>query len=74
MLHKKTCHDFYKSEVLAQTNKKIYEDMKVQKKNPGHVILNFILSFNIAVEKENLFKLELTKEIFLSPEYPNFLA
>ena len=38
--------------------------------------LGFILIFNIAVEKfdkkNNLVELELSKEIFLSPEYPDF--
>ena len=45
-------------------------------KNPGHFFLDFILFFNIAVEKfrkkNNLVKLDILKEIFLSPEYPDF--
>ena len=83
--------DFHKSDALAQTNqiydcffmhgteniKKLFSrDLKLETKNAGTFFLDFILFFNIAVEKlgkkSNLVKLELSKEIFLSPEYPDF--
>ena len=63
----KLAQDFFKSNTLAQANqysmtffflpmsqktpKKNSEDLKVENKNPGHAFLNFILLFNIAVEK-----------------------
>ena len=57
--------DFHKSDALAQTNQinygcffmhaqktqKNYSISKIRNKNPGHVFLDFILFFNIAVEK-----------------------
>ena len=57
--------DFHKSEALAQTNqikydcfflqgtenKNIFSRSKIRNKNPRHVFLDFILLFNIAVEK-----------------------
>ena len=54
------------------------ENKHIKSRNsyPGQVLLDFILFFNIAVEKFfkkiNLVKLELSKEISLSPEYPDF--
>ena len=83
--------DFQKSDVLAQTNqikydcffcmaykntKNFFSRSKSRNSNPGHVFLDFIVLFNIAVEKfgkkNNLVKLKLSKEIVLSPEYVNF--
>ena len=59
--------DFHKNDALAQTNqvkydcfffawhrkhkKIIFSRSKIRNKNPGHVFLDFILFFNIAVEK-----------------------
>ena len=88
----KNVRDFHKSDALAQTNqikydcffmhgteniKKLFsQDLKLETKNMGTFFLDFILFFNIALEKlgkkSNLVKLELSKEIFLSPEYPDF--
>ena len=49
--------------------KVIFSRSKIRNKNPGHVFLDFILFFNIAVEKFgkkfNMVKLELSKEIFV---------
>ena len=87
----KRVRDFHKSDALAQANqikydcffmhgtenikKTILSRSKIRNKC-GHVFLDFILFFNIAVEKfgkkSNLVKLELSKETFLSPEYPDF--
>ena len=83
--------DFRKSDTLAQTNqikygcvfmhgtkniKKLFSKSNITKKKREQVFLDFILFFNIIVEKlgkkNNLVKLELSKEIFLSPEYPDF--
>ena len=63
----KRAQDFYKSDVLAQTNQIKYNDSffawhrkhtktffsisKSRNQNSGHVLLDFILFFNIAVEK-----------------------
>ena len=62
----KRAQDFHKSDTLAQTNQKkydyfflygtentknIFSRSKSKNKNPGHVFLDFILFFNIAVEK-----------------------
>ena len=62
----------------TENNKIIFSRSRNRNKNPGHVFLDFILFFNIAVEKfgkkTNLVKLELLKEIFLTPEYPDFGA
>ena len=48
--------------------KVIFSRFKIRNKNPGQVFIDFILFFNIAVEKLgkkfNLVKLELSKEIF----------
>ena len=53
--------------------KVIFSRSKIRNKNPGHVFLDFILFFNIAVEKFgkkfNLVKLELSKEIFVMNIY-----
>ena len=75
----KGARDFHKSVALAQTNqikydcvflqgtenikKIIFSRSKTRNKNPGHVFLDFILFFNIAVENI-LVKLELSKKIF----------
>ena len=87
----KCVRDFHKSDTLAQTNqikygcffmhgiknmKKLFSKSNITKKKHEQVSLDFILFFNITVEKlgkkNNLVKLELSKEIFLSPEYPDF--
>ena len=62
----KHARDFHKSDELAQINqiqydcffcmaqktqKIIHSRSKIRNKNPGHVILDFILFLNIAVEK-----------------------
>ena len=63
----KRARDFHKSDALAQTNqikydcfffawhrkhkKTIFSRFKIRNKSPRHVILNFILLFNIAVER-----------------------
>ena len=61
----KRVRDFYKDDALAQTNqikyaffawhrknqKYIFSRSKSRNKNPGHVFSDFILFFNIAVEK-----------------------
>ena len=63
----KCAQDFHKSDVLAQTNqikydclflhgtenikKYIFSRSKIRNKNPGHVFLDCILFFNIAVQK-----------------------
>ena len=55
--------------------KKQNQDLKVETKIPDNS-LDFLLFFNIAVEnfckKINLVKLELSKQIFLGPEYIDF--
>ena len=64
---KKCVQDFHKSDALAQTNqikydcffmhgtenikKTIFSRSKIRNKNCGHVFLDFILFFNITVEK-----------------------
>ena len=53
--------------------KKLFsQDLELETKIRGKFFLDFILFFNIAVEKfgkkNKLVKLELSKEIFLSPE------
>ena len=63
--------------IAQKTLKKLFsQDLKLETKNASTFFLDFILFFNIAVEKlgkkSNLVKLELSKEIFLSPEYPDF--
>ena len=71
----KRARDFHKSDTLGQTNRSIFSRTKNRNKNPGHFFLDFTLFFNIAVEKFGkniLVKLELSKEIFLSKEYPDF--
>ena len=56
--------------------KKQNQDLKVETKIPDNFFLDFLLFFNIAVEnfckKINLVKLELSKQIFLGPEYIDF--
>ena len=63
----KRARDFYKSDALAQINqikydffffachrkqkKNIFSRSKSRSKNPGHIFLDLILFFNIAVEK-----------------------
>ena len=63
----KCVRDFHKSDALAQTNqikydcflcmaqkthkKTIFSRSKIRNKKRGHVFLDFILFFNIAVEK-----------------------
>ena len=63
----KCAWDFHKSDAVAQTNqikydcfffawhrkhkKTIFSRFKIRNKNPRHVFLNFILFFNIAVER-----------------------
>ena len=58
----KRARDFHKSDALAQTNqikygwhrkhkKTIFSRSKIRKKKRGHVFLDFILFFNITVEK-----------------------
>ena len=62
----KRARDFDKSDTLAQTNqinydccflhgtenkKILFSRSKTRNKNPGHIFLDFILFFNIAVEK-----------------------
>ena len=59
----KCVRDFHKSDALAQTNQIKYDCFfmhgtdnvkklfKIRNKKRGHVFLNFILFFNIAVEK-----------------------
>ena len=83
----KGARDFHESDALAQTNqikydcffswhrkhkKIIFSRSRTRNKNPGQPFLDFILFFNIAVEKfgkkNKLVKLELSKEIFLTPE------
>ena len=54
--------DFHKSDELAQPNQikydcffcvaqKTFSISKIRNKNPGHVFLDFVLFFNIAMEK-----------------------
>ena len=58
----KRARDFHKSDALAQTNqikygwhrkhkKTIFSRSKIRKKKRGHDFLDFILFFNITVEK-----------------------
>ena len=71
----KSAQDSHKSDTLGQTNRSIFSRTKNRNKNPGHVFLDFTLFFNIAVEKFGKFffvKLELSSEIFLNTEYPDF--
>ena len=58
---KKRAQDFHKSDALAQTNQIKYDCFfmhgtenirsKIRNKKRGHVFLDFVLFFNIAVEK-----------------------
>ena len=63
---------------MHRNHKKIiFSKSKSRNKIPGHFLLGFILLFYNAVEKfwkkkKDLIELELSKEIFLSPEYPDF--
>ena len=54
----------------------IFSRSKIINKNPGHVFLDFILSFTITVEKFGKKIIwsswSSQKKIFLSPEYPDF--
>ena len=55
--------------------KVISSKSKSRNKIPGHDFLDFILLFYNAVEnseEKKLVELELSKEIFLNPEYPDF--
>ena len=60
----------------TENTKFFFSRSKHRNKNPGLVFLDFIFFFNIAVKKfsrkNNFVELELSKEIFSSPEYPNF--
>ena len=78
----KRARDFHKSDALAQTNqikydcffmhgteniKKLFSQDLIRNKNPDQVFLDFILFLDLI-----LLRLELSKEIFLSPEYLDF--
>ena len=62
---------------MAQKTQKIFsQDLKVETKIPGTFFFKFYIALSYGNgkirEKNNLVKLELSKEIFLSPEYPDF--